>query len=107
MRYMQAMGTFEYALQLYRSMLRFFFGASKEVDEIIWKYSNIPLHFFDDLALSKYMYMYMYVMVKCTPIKVIQLFCWPMTPLIIGLPYNHPHPSGSRQFAYKNFGCYM
>ena len=34
-RYMQAMGTFEYALQLYRSVLRFFFGASKEVKERI------------------------------------------------------------------------
>ena len=37
-------------------------------------------------------------MVKCTPIKVLQLFGWPMTPLIIGLPYDHPHPSGSQQF---------
>ena len=44
-------------------------------------------------------------MVECTPIKVLQLFCWPMTPLIINLPYDHPHLSGSRQFAYKNFGC--
>ena len=27
---------------------------------------------------------------------------------VIGLPYDHSHPSGigSRQFAYKNFGCY-
>ncbi len=31
-------------------------------------------------------------------IKVLQLFCCPMTPLIIGLPF-HPHPSGGRQFA--------
>ena len=37
----------------------------------------------------------------------LQLFCWPMTPLIdiIGLLYDHPHPSGSWQFAYKKFGC--
>ena len=27
-------------------------------------------------------------------------FCWPMIPLIIGLPHNYPHPSGSQQFAY-------
>ena len=46
-----------------------------------------------------------HVIVACTPIKVMQLFCWPMTPLIIGLPYDHPHPSGSWQLAYKNFGC--
>ena len=39
------------------------------------------------------------------PITVLQLFCWPMTHFIIGLPYDHPHPPGSRQLAYKNFGC--
>jgi hypothetical protein len=38
-------------------------------------------------------------------IKALQLFCRPTTPLIIGLRHDHPHPSGSRQFAYKNFGC--
>ena len=27
-------------------------------------------------------------------------------PFIIGLPYDHPHPSGSQKFAYKNFGCW-
>jgi hypothetical protein len=32
--------------------------------------------------------------------------CRPIIPLIIGLPYDHPHPSDSRQLAYKNFGCY-
>ena len=31
-------------------------------------------------------------------------FVGPWLPLIIGLPYDHPHPSGSGQFAYKNFG---
>jgi hypothetical protein len=25
--------------------------------------------------------------------------------IIIGLPYDHPHLSGSQQLAYKNFGC--
>ncbi len=28
-------------------------------------------------------------MVECTPIKALQLFCRPMTPLIIVLPYDH------------------
>ena len=27
-----------------------------------------------------------------------------MTPFIIGLPYDHPQPSDSWQFAYKKFG---
>ena len=45
-------------------------------------------------------------MVECTPIKVLQLFCWPWPPFVIGLPYDYPHPSGSREFAYKNFGYY-
>ena len=31
-------------------------------------------------------------MVKCTPTKVSQLFCCPMTSFIIDLPYDHPHP---------------
>ncbi len=44
-------------------------------------------------------------MVECIPIRALQLICRPMTPLIIGLPYDHLRPSGSRQFAYKNFGC--
>ena len=26
---------------------------------------------------------------------------------IISLQYDHPHPSGSQQFAYKKFGCYI
>ncbi len=50
-------------------------------------------------------------MVEYTPIKVLQLVClahfgpWAMTPLIIGLPYDHPQPSGSWQFTYtKNLG---
>ena len=29
-----------------------------------------------------------------------------MIPLIIGLPYDHPHPSPSRLFTYKNLCCY-
>ena len=32
-------------------------------------------------------------MVKCTPTKVLQLCCWLKTPLIIGMPYDHPYPS--------------
>ena len=44
MRYMQSMGTFEYASQLYRSILRFFFGASKEV-------STFAMSFFADLEI--------------------------------------------------------
>ena len=28
---------------------------------------------------------------------------WP--PFTISLTNDHPHPSDSRQFAYKNFGC--
>ena len=44
-------------------------------------------------------------MVECVPIKVLHLFCWSMTPFIFGLPYDHSHPSGIQQFAYKNFGC--
>jgi hypothetical protein len=46
-------------------------------------------------------------MVECTPIKALQLICRHMTPLIIGLPYDLPYPSGSRQltYMYKNFGC--
>ena len=44
----------------------------------------------------------MYEILKCTPIKVSQTFCWPMTRLIIGLvPYDHPHLSGSHQFSCK------
>ena len=39
------------------------------------------------------------------PNQVLQLFCWTMTPLIIGLPYDHPHPSPSRLFTYKNLHC--
>ena len=27
-------------------------------------------------------------------------------PFIISLPYDHPYPSSSQQFAYENFGCY-
>ena len=30
------------------------------------------------------------------------LSSWPMTPLIIGLPYDHQYPTGIQQFAYKN-----
>jgi hypothetical protein len=50
-------------------------------------------------------YMYMYNVYNVHVIIVVhemhgrihlQLFCWPMTPLIIGLHYDHPHPSGSR-----------
>ena len=40
--------------------------------------------------------------VKCTPINCL-IGPWPH--LITGLPYHHPHPSGSQQFAYKYFGC--
>ena len=29
-----------------------------------------------------------------------------MTLFIIGLPYDHLHPSCSQQFVYKNFGCW-
>ena len=38
-------------------------------------------------------------MVECTPINIFQIFCWSMTPFIIGLPYDHHiiYPSGSRQ----------
>ena len=32
--------------------------------------------------------------------EILQLFCWPMTPFIISLPYDHSHLSGSQQFAY-------
>ena len=48
-------------------------------------------------------------MVECTPVISrsynYYYFCWPMTPFIIGLPYNHPQPPGSWQFANKNFSC--
>ena len=27
-------------------------------------------------------------------------FCWPITPFIISLPYDDPHPSCSKQFTY-------
>ena len=36
-------------------------------------------------------------MVECTPIKILQQFCWPMIIFIVGLPYDQsptPHPSG-------------
>ena len=56
-RYMQAMGTFEYALQLYRSVLRFFFGASKEVKRIIYRTTLYVCHWlFLVIMLFKYMY---------------------------------------------------
>ena len=32
-------------------------------------------------------------------------FVGPWRPFIISLLYDHPHPSSSRQLAYKNFGC--
>ena len=35
------------------------------------------------------------------------LLVGPLPPLVIGLPYDHPHPSDSWQVTYmhKNFGC--
>jgi hypothetical protein len=41
--------------------------------------------------------------------KVLQLLHWPMdraSPLIIGLPYDHPHTFGNQQFSCKTLGCY-
>ena len=44
-------------------------------------------------------------MVECTPIKSHNyIFCWPMSPFNIILPYDDPSTLHSRQFAYKNFG---
>ena len=39
------------------------------------------------------------IMIECTPVKVLQLVCWPTTPLLIGLTYDHLHPSDSQQLA--------
>ena len=39
--------------------------------------------------------------VECTPIKVLQLFCWSMTPYHCWPTYDHPCPSDNRKFAYK------
>ena len=43
--------------------------------------------------------------VECTPINILQLFCWPMTSFH-HLPYDYLHPFRSWQYAYKNFDCY-
>ena len=44
-------------------------------------------------------------MVECTPIKSHNyIFCWPMSPFNIILPYDDPSAPHSRQFTYKNFG---
>ena len=36
------------------------------------------------------------------PIKVLQLYCWPMTSFIISLSYDHSHLFGSWYSYYKN-----
>ena len=51
----------------------------------------ITYNFKDIIALSKLLMHSHGCSYKCTPSKIL---CWPMTPLIIGLPYDHPYPSG-------------
>ena len=40
-------------------------------------------------------------MVECTPIDILQLFCWPMIPIIIGIP----HPSGISVKSSRDVTC--